>query len=82
MSGPHEAEPRATSSQSGASALVLVSRQDEEGAFDAYWQALLRQSPALKAMRDHHAVRGLNLRDFREALHDAFTAGRDSANAE
>lgn len=48
--------------------------------FETYWQDLLAQSAALRAYaeRPRLKLRGLTADDLREALANAFHAGRDS----
>lgn len=46
-------------------------------AFDSFWQSLLDKSDGLRACADRPEakIRGLDYRDFRAAMQDAFCAG-------
>lgn len=45
--------------------------------FIAFWKTLLDRSAGLRAFtKDHQQIRGLSLADFREAMAEAFCAGK------
>lgn len=45
--------------------------------FDSFWQSLLHRSEGMRACaaRPESKIRGLDFRDFRAAMQDAFMAG-------
>jgi hypothetical protein len=50
----------------------------DEAAFEAWWESLLERHETLRMYRDGDRLRGLTFADFRNALRDAFIAGRQS----
>ncbi len=56
-------------------------RVDDARAFDLYWQTLITErAPALAALmlKPDERFRALTRAEFREAMQDAYNAGRDS----